>query len=266
MTTFTLIVAFGFGACIGSFLNVLIWRLPREQSIGGFSECPKCKHQLHWHNLVPLFSYLFQGMKCQYCKDKISPRYFFIELITGLLFVAAAWYFLPFTPLSVIGAIKLATIIAVCIVVFSVDFEHYLILDRVVLPAAVLMLILNVALDLAGGFYAHSFYAHSLPGIIAGALAFIPFWGLWKFSKGLWMGFGDAKFVLFMGIALGFPGILVSLFLSFTIGAIIGIALIGLGSKKLSSRLPFGTFLSVATVVTAIYGERLWDIYWNLFI
>lgn len=261
MTTQILIIAFVFGTCIGSFLNVLIWRMPREEGIGGFSHCPNCKHRLHWYNLIPVFSYLFQGMKCQYCKQKISPRYFFIELLTGALFLAATWHFPPTDLVTALTTFKIAVIIAVCIVVFVVDFEHYLILDRVVLPAAVLMLAFNVTLDLA-----HNTMAHSLSGILSGVLAFLPFWGLWKYSKGLWMGFGDAKFVLFMGLALGYPGILVGLFLSFTVGAIIGIALICFGSKQLSSRLPFGTFLSVATVITAFFGPQLWQLYWSLFL
>jgi leader peptidase (prepilin peptidase) / N-methyltransferase len=258
---FAMFAAFVFGSCIGSFLNVLMWRLPREEKITGWSRCPNCNHRLEWWNLVPLFSYVAHGRKCQYCKQKISPRYFIIEFITGLLFSLAVWQLAPGDWLTWIMALKMVTVIAVCITVFVIDFEHYLILNKVVYPAIGLMLILNAVISAMSG--ASTIFVNSLLAAIFSAL---PFWILWKVSRGKWMGDGDFRFVGFMGLALGFHGILVALFISFTAGAIIGVALIYLGSKQLSSKVPFGTFLSAATIVTIFFGMKLWDLYWGLFL
>ena len=258
---FTIFAAFVFGSCIGSFLNVLMWRLPREEKITGWSHCPNCNHRLEWWNLVPLFSYLFHGRKCQYCKKEISSRYFIIEFITGILFALAVWQLGPSDWLMWVTALKMVTVIAVCITVFVIDFEHYLILNKVIYPAIGLMLLLNPVLSIMTR--SPEIFVTSL---LAAVLAAVPFWILWKFSDGKWMGDGDIRFVAFMGLALGFPGILVALFLSFIVGAIVGVALIYLGSKQMSSKLPFGTFLSMATIAALFYGVKLWDFYWGLFL
>lgn len=258
---FAIFATFVFGVCIGSFLNVLMWRLPREEKITGWSHCPNCNHRLEWWNLVPLFSYLAQGRKCQYCKQGISSRYFLIELVTGLLFALAIWHLAPLDWFAWIMAIKVAVVIAICITVFVIDLEHYLILNKVVYPAIVLMLILNFVLSIMSG-HPEIF----VTGLSAAVLAALPFWVLWKISDGKWMGDGDIRFVAFMGLALGFPTVLVALFLSFTVGAVVGVALIYLGTKHMSSKLPFGTFLSVATIAAILCGPKLWDLYWGLFL
>lgn len=258
---FAIFAAFVFGSCIGSFLNVLMWRLPREEKITGWSHCPNCNHRLEWWNLVPMFSYLFHSRKCQYCKQQISSRYFIIEFLTGLLFALAVWQLWPTDLLTWVTALKMVAVIAVCITVFVIDFEHYLILNKVIYPAIGILLILNIVLTIMFG--SSDYLVNSF---LAAVLAAVPFWILWKFSDGKWMGDGDIRFVAFMGLALGFPGILVALFLSFTVGAVVGLGLISLGSKQLSSKLPFGTFLSVATIVTLFCGTKLWELYWGLFL
>ena len=261
-----IILTFVFGAAIGSFLNVLIWRLPREESIQGRSHCPNCNHKLVWHDLIPVVSILAQRARCKYCKKPISLRYPLIEVLVGFLFALTMWFF-PIVDLSsAILFAKVAVVIAICVTVFIIDLEHFLILDRIVFPGWVLMLIFAIILGLlTGGF-------SNLTSSLLGALvAFVPFWILWYGSKlfggstGKWMGFGDVKFVVFMGLALGMPGVVIALFLSFTIGALVGVGLIMVGQKQFSSKLPFGTFLSVATVIAIFWGSQLWNIYWNLF-
>lgn len=250
-TQLGILFAFIFGCLIGSFLNVLIWRLPREESINGRSHCPKCNHTLIWIDLIPVVSILLFRAKCRYCKEQISLRYPFFEVLTGALFAFAWYYFSPYDFASVLLFAKAAIVLAVCIVVFVIDFEHYLILDKVVFPASVLMVLFAIAL-------------HTYGNIFAGIVGFIPFWFIWYISKGKWMGFGDAKFAGFMGLVLGLPSLVVALFLSFGIGALVGILLIFAGKKDLGSKLPFGTFLTISTILALFYGQKLWDLYMSL--
>lgn len=264
--TVQIILAFLFGTALGSFLNVLTWRLPREESILGRSHCPKCNHQLVWHDLIPVLSILLQRGRCKYCKQPVSLRYPLIEVLIGFTFALAIWLF-PATDLySWLFFAKIVVAIVICVTVFIIDLEHYLILDKVVFPGLIFILIASVALDFTiGG------YKNTLMSFLGAVVAFVPFWLLWFGSKlftgktGKWMGLGDVKFAAFMGAALGVPGIAVALFLSFTIGALVGVSLIFLGKKQLSSRLPFGTFLSLATVIALFWGAELWSLYWSLF-
>lgn len=261
-----IILAFIFGTAIGSFLNVLIWRLPQKKTVGGRSFCPHCKHQLHWQNLIPVLSFVFARGRCSYCNERISFRYPLIEVVTGFLFSLILFLF-PITDLvSGVWVIRTAVIVAVCVIVFVVDFEHYLILDRVVYPSIVLIFALTIAYDLVAGvpssFFLVSQTFNSLLGAVVG---FIPFWLLWFISRGKWMGFGDVKFVAFMGLALGWQSMVVALFIAFTIGAIIGLALMAAGKKQFSSKIPFGTFLAFATVLSLFFGSQLWQAYWGLF-
>jgi leader peptidase (prepilin peptidase)/N-methyltransferase len=260
VTAFAVPVIFIFGTAIGSFLNVLIWRLPRDEKPNGRSKCPHCKHELVWHDLIPVISFVVSRGKCKYCGKPISYRYPAIELVTGALFALAAWSI----PLVDVGSwlvlAKVAVVIAVCVTVFVIDLEHYLILDKVVFPSSAIILGLLILTDVVAGTT-----SNTTQGILAALAASVPFLLLWFISKGKWMGLGDVKFMVFMGLALGFPGVLVALFVSFIVGAIVGVFLILAGKKQLSSKLPFGTFLSVATIVAVLYGNELWRLYWSLF-
>lgn len=261
ITAVTVPLAFVFGAVIGSFLNVLIWRLPRNEKPNGRSMCPHCKHELVWFDLIPLVSFIVYRGSCRYCHKPISIRYPIIEFITGLLFAFAIWNFPLVDTLAWLTFAKVAFVITICIVVFVIDFEHYLILDKVVFPAIFIILGLLIATDITAGTY------NTLITAVMSAIgSAIPFWFLWWFSKGRWIGFGDVKLIIFMGLALGFPSIVVALFASFGLGAIIGIALILLGKKHMSSKLPFGTFLTVGTVLAIFYGPQIWTAYWKLLI
>ncbi len=257
-----IILALIFGTAIGSFLNVLIWRLPREESIQGRSYCPHCNHKLRWIDLIPLFSILLQRGRCRYCQKPVSFRYPTIEIVTGVLFALAMWYFPIVDVFSGLLYFKIVSVIAICIVVFVVDLEHFLILDRVVYPGIILMLLFAASLTLLTSGFNFQILTTSF---LAAAAAFIPFWLLWFLSKGKWMGYGDVKFAAFMGFALGLKGVIMALFISFMLGAIVGVLLVAFGKKQWSSRLPFGTFLSLATVISLFLGNQLWNWYWSLF-
>ncbi len=149
---------------------------------------------------------------------------------------------------------------AVLLAVFVIDFEHYLILDSVIFPAAVLILLLNTAIGWATGSAAHNFFQSFLGAISAAA----PFYLLWFFSKGKWIGFGDVKFALFIGVVFPWPLWPVSLMLSFFIGGAFSSGLLMLKKKNLKSRIPFGTFLSVGALLALFFGQKLLDWYLSL--
>lgn len=261
MNFFFIAIASVFGILFGSFLNVLIWRLPRDEKPNGRSHCPNCGHVLVWYDLIPVLSFVLMRARCRYCRGNISMRYPLIEIITAALFgVAAASLPLTEDPRSWLLMAHAAFVIAICIIVFVIDLDHYLILDKIVYPAIGIAFIFLVAFDFTSPTYSYTWF-----GLLAALGASIPFLVLWYFSKGKWMGLGDVKFLVFMGLALGVQKILVALFISFGLGAIVGVGLILVGKKQFSSKLPFGTFLSVATVIALLYGHELWSMYWGLF-
>ncbi len=250
-----IIAAFVLGLIVGSFLNVLILRLPARKSINGRSQCPHCKHVLSAADLVPVFSYLFLRGRCRHCGARISPRYFYIEAATGGLFAFCAVFFTPLDLQSALLFLRAAFIVSVLVVVFMTDLEHFLILDKVVLPSAAALLVLNFAID----WFQKNRLQNSLSwfGILSAIGAALFFGSIYFFSKGKWLGLGDVKFSLFLGLATPFPFIIVNLILAYALGAIIGLALIFFGRKKFSSRIPFGTFLALSTIVALFYGPAL---------
>ena len=262
---FDLIVAvlvFMFGACLGSFANVLILRLPEEQRIGGRSHCMHCKHQLAALDLVPIFSYLFLRGRCRYCGHKISPRYAIIETISGLLVLGAFFRFIPIDPVQLAKFIRAVFILMVLVVVFTVDLEHYLILDAIVFPSAIIVLFLDFVVDFAT--HASLFNSLTFNGLIS-VLVLLAFFGaIYFLSGGRWLGFGDVKFSLFLGLATPHPYIGVNIFLSFLIGSYVGLMLLLFGGKNMKSQIPFGTFLAASTAITLFFGPQLVNAYLKL--
>jgi leader peptidase (prepilin peptidase) / N-methyltransferase len=262
------VIFFLLGCFFGSFLNVLILRLPQNETIGGRSHCFNCKHILGALDLIPLLSYVFLLGKCRYCGKKISPRYFIIEAITGILFAWAAFIIHPVNLYSFLQLLKLLLVVCVCVVTFVVDFEHFIILENVVLPAAVAMLILDLVLDLIGHHHivsASSLLASGLLGAVAGAFPIFLLWYAskwWKGEAGVWMGFGDVELMLFLGAAVGFSLAGVVLFLGILLGGIISVFLLAFAGKNLKSHIPFGSFLAPAAIITIFYGEKL--LHWYL--
>ncbi len=260
----SLIISFLFGSMIGSFLNVLILRLPHQKSLGGRSHCPICKRTLTAFDLIPIFSYLALRGNCRGCGERISSRYVIIELVTGILFALAFFVISPVWSYEYFALLRVWFIIATLIVVFVVDLEHFLILDTVVYRALAVTLLSNIVLDVWRGTSLLSLSSLTLGGIVAALLPFGALFVLWYLSKGKWIGFGDVKFMLFLGAALTLPAIGVGLFVSFVLGGIIGIGLLVFGNKTMQSKLPLGTFLSVGTLVALLWGNALLSWYLGL--
>ncbi len=264
INTAYLLSAFFFGACIGSFLNVVIWRLPQGLSLNGRSFCPNCKHGLVWYDLIPLLSIIWRKFKCGYCAKPISSRYFSIEAITGFLFALAYYLVGTENALAISQLLFYWFVISIIVVVFVIDLEHYLILDKIILPASALLLLYHFVTDVLLGNLQLSLGSNLISGLLASLVASGFFYVIWLISKGKWIGFGDVKYAIFMGLAVGFPNVLVALFSAFMIGSIVGVFLIIFGGKELSSKLPFGTFLSIGLLLALFWGQALVDTYLSL--
>lgn len=249
---------FFLGLTIGSFLNCVIYRLEEGKSfLKGRSFCPRCKHDLSWQDLVPVFSFLALRGKCRYCSERISWQYPAVELATGLLFV------LNFLRFDLGGGRSNLLIFEFVmslflIVIFVYDLKHYLIPDRVVYPAIALSLIFNLQFLISDQFSVFKLSILSALGASSFFLAIV------LISRGKWMGVGDIKLAFLMGLILGWPDILVSLFLAFFIGAVIGTGLIALKRKGLKSEVPFGPFLVTGTFIALFFGKAILDWYLSL--
>jgi prepilin signal peptidase PulO-like enzyme (type II secretory pathway) len=144
---FIVLVFFIYGSCIGSFLNVVIWRMPQGLSLTGRSHCPSCGKTLAAKYLFPIFSYVFLKGKCGYCKNSISPQYAIVEVMCGLLF-AFFWYHLqPTDPVGWLLLLRILFIVSIAVAVFVIDLKYFLILDKIILPASLILLLINLATD-----------------------------------------------------------------------------------------------------------------------
>ncbi len=262
------LLVFFFGLSLGSFLNVVICRLDTKESIlTSRSHCPLCGEILKWYELIPVLSFIIQKGRCRHCGEKISWQYPLVELSTGVLF-----FFIAFNNLnvdayqidvfSIIKTVYLMTMTALLIVVFVYDLKHYLIPDQIIYPAVLISFFFVFASWLVN--------SGQLSNILYTFLAAVLGSGFFLFlvlvSRGKWMGMGDVKLAVLMGLFLGWPQILLALFLSFLSGAIVGLGLIAGGRKKMKSQIPFGPFLVGATILTMLYGQFLIDWYEGLFL
>lgn len=225
------VYAFIFGCLIGSFLNVVILRLPVEKNlVSSRSECPKCGNQLKWYHNIPVFSFILLKGKCAFCEGKISWRYPLIELMTGL---TSYLLFPSHLSLEVIGMyVYFFSIACVFICHFFIDLDHQLLLDK--LNIYLLVLILPYAVLTFPWLY------WALGGVLGFGVPLFVTWLFYKIRGQVGLGGGDIKLFGILGLMLGPGGIFFTIFLSCFVGAIIGITMIV--SKKLSKDkpLPFG--------------------------
>ena len=222
MVVLGIVFLFVLGLVVGSFLNVVIYRLNNGLSpLRGRSFCPRCKHQLAWGDNVPLLSFLLLRGKCRYCHSPISWQYPLVELATGILTVVVLH-----TSFNLLLTYAL-------IAIFVSDLLYYTIPDEIVWPMIGLSFLISPNL---------------LPGL--GAAGFFLSLVLLTHSRG--MGMGDVKLAGLMGLALGWPKISVAILLAFLTGATVGVILVLMGKKGLKSRIPFGPFLAGATLISLL--------------
>jgi prepilin signal peptidase PulO-like enzyme (type II secretory pathway) len=279
MLSFAFIYVFLIGLVIGSFLNCLVWRLYKGETVGGRSYCPRCHHQLNWYDNIPLFSFLNLRGRCRHCHHKISWQYPLGELATGILFVLAFWQQLGYVapdmntlgllfsqPLFYLRLLFAWLVIALSVIVFIYDCRWFLVSVSVAVYGAIACLLFNLAIAWqACGLAPVCFSWQQM--ILAPAIG-IAFFGLqYILTRGRGLGAGD----IWLGGLIGFmfPSLekfLLVLFITYIIGAASGLTLLALKLKKLQSKLPLGIFLALGVVITLLFGQELLDWYRHLFL
>ena len=241
-------IIFLFGICIGSFLNVCIYRIPLKQDIVKISShCMNCGRKLKWYELVPVFSFLIQGGKCRGCKTKISFQYPIIELLNGILYVLVYFRFGISIEMGLICLLASALI-----VITVIDWRTF----EIPLGCNIFILVLGiirVLLDLPhASKYVIGFFAIS-----------VVLYLLFYFSKGRAIGGGDIKLMAAAGLLIGFPNILLAFFLGCVLGSVIHITRMKITGAE--HKLAFGPYLSAGILIAALYGDQIVNWYLSFY-
>jgi len=257
------LIIFTLGISVGSFLNVVIDRLPRGKSaIKGRSYCDSCKKKLKWYDLIPLVSFIILQRRCRYCKSPISWQYPIVELTTGILFVFTLGVNSYHPPGDIASHIAdngnnylfllfHLVLISSLIAIFFTDLKYRIIPDQILVVLITSTLIYQLI-------YQRNLL---LNNIFWGLILFAFFAALVVATKGKGMGIGDVKFAFLMGLLLGFPGVVVAFYLAFLTGAVFSLILIFIGAKTMKSTIPFGPFLVISTFISFFYGDQLWQLF-----
>ena len=261
------------GLAIGSFANVVIFReisdekrSPAKKSwkkylpswFFGRSYCDACKKPIAWYDNIPLFSYLLLGGRCRACGQKISFQYPLVELLTGFEFIWIYWLLQRFSFFGRLEGFYSFALLLYWIYIFSslaiifiADLKASIIPDWVVIPAIFISFL---------RLFESGRWTFALAGLAAGAFFLI----LYLITKGKGLGFGDVKLGVLLGLFLGYPQVVVAIFLAFLTGACLAVILIIQGKKRFGQRIAFGPFLVVGILVAKIWGLAVWNWYVGL--
>ncbi|HXD30160.1 MAG TPA: prepilin peptidase [Pyrinomonadaceae bacterium] len=275
--SFVLITIGFLGAIIGSFLNVVIHRLPNDQSIVfPNSRCPACSAAIGWYDNIPILSYLILGGRCRACKNGISIRYPAVELLTALLFVAVAWH----DGLTIVLPFDLVFVSALVALIF-IDAEHMILPNAITYPGMVFVLVARIVIPLVSNtphfddlepltrgllqgmpLWAASLTGAVLGGLIGGGSLWLMGW-TWEKLRGIEaMGLGDVKMMFMVGAYFGWRLTILTIFLGVLSGSIIGIGLMARrGRKDMQMLLPFGVFLGIGSIAALLVGPQIVEWY-----
>ena len=242
------------GLAIGSFLNVVIHRLPRRESlVSPGSRCPSCGYALGAADNVPVLSWVLLGGRCRKCRTRISVRYPVVELVTAAVFIAH-YYVFGWTPLLAVRLVFASSLVAL----FAIDLEHHLLPDAITLPGIVVGLLASLFLPPG--------IRDALIGILAGGgVLWVIGEAYYRYAGEEGMGGGDVKMLAMIGAFLGWQLVIVTLVFSSIAGAVIGLTVIAVRRGGMKYALPYGTFLSVAALVASLYGEQIVRWYTGLY-
>lgn len=281
------------GLILGSFINALVWRLRERAELSskfldlskskkkqkdlenlrtkiqelsiwtGRSMCPECGHELAAKDLVPVFSWLWLKGRCRYCQKPISWQYPAVELVTAALFAVAydSW------PLAFTGIGLLQFIFCLIFIVFFValavyDLKWLELPDRLVFPLVGLAVVETIAVAV----WQHSFNLLWQP-VLSAAIIFGLFWLLFQVSKGAWIGGGDVKLALALGLIAASPlRVFLVIFFASLLGTLASVPILAKGRKGLQAHIPFGPFLLASTLIVLLWGSNLADAYTRLFL
>jgi leader peptidase (prepilin peptidase)/N-methyltransferase len=249
------IIVILFGLAWGSFLNVVIYRLPRNLSlVRPASSCPQCGKKIKVYENIPLFSYLILRGKCSECRAKIPLSYPTVEVLTPICFLLLFHQY-SFSPHFFASCLFVSALIALGFI----DYEHQILPDEITLPGialAIVYALFRTDLKLTG----------ALIGAVAGAAILLFIYALYYIlRKKEGLGMGDVTMMLMVGAFLGWKLTLLTLILASFGGALIGVGLILLTKKGTQHALPFGTFLALAAFFSLLYGQKIINAYFSFF-
>ena len=241
------LVAFlGLGLAVGSFFNVCIHRVPRQQSVvSPGSRCPHCGYALRWYDNVPVLSYVFLGGRCRQCRAPISLRYPIVELVTMAVFLLHWWVF-GWSALMVVRLIFACALI----VLFAIDLEHHLLPNVITLPGIVAGLIFSTVVE-------PGLRDAVIGTLIGGGVLWAIGEAYYRYSGQEGMGGGDVKMLAMIGAFLGWKLVLVTLVLSSVAGSVIGMLVIAAKRGDMKYALPYGTFLALGALAASIVGDQI---------
>lgn len=245
----SIIFLFVIGTALASFINVLVWRIHKKVGfVKGRSYCESCSNELAWYHNIPVLSYFILRGSCAFCHKKIPRIYPVSEFVLGLFFLFIFyWYQFSFS----LEFFRDLIILLFLFFIFLYDFRFREILD---IPTLVFG---SVFFAFSGVLGWHS-WASMVIGILIGSGFFLL---QYVVSKGKWIGGGDIRLGFLMGVILGWPQILVALFIAYLLGAVSSLVLVAMKKKKLASETAFGTYLTLATFVTMFFGNQVLDWY-----
>ncbi|MCK5160491.1 MAG: prepilin peptidase [Candidatus Aureabacteria bacterium] len=256
-------VLFICGTIVGSFLNVCIYRLPEELSIlFPSSHCPNCKAKIKWYNNIPLLSYIILQGKCRNCEKPISPVYFIVELLTGILFLAA--FLFSSGAAEVVFRIMFFSLL---MIVSFIDLKYFVIPDECNIIGLVFALLFSSFFPhLQGEAKWYLGLYRSFLGAVTGfaILSAVSLAGS-KLLKKDAMGFGDVKLIAMIGSFGGVLVVFLSIAISSIVGTVIGGTALLIKSKTWKGKIPFGPYLAIGAVVSILWGNKLVDWYLGLF-
>jgi len=248
------VAAFIFGLCIGSFLNVCIYRLPVSKSIvQPPSMCPSCGNFIRFYDNIPVLSYAWLKGKCRHCRTTIPLRYPMVELLSAFFALATVIKFGP-----TLEAIIYFVFIASLLVITFIDIDHRIIPDIITLP--------GIPIFFAAGFALPDIsFKNSLIGILAGggSLLLVAY-GYALITKKEGMGGGDIKLLAMIGAVIGWKGVLFTIFVASLIGTLSGMAIMLHTRKSMKLKVPFGPFLAIGSIAYIFFGPQLTAWYFNL--
>lgn len=243
-----------FGAVIGSFLNVCIYRLPREESVAWpASHCPACRQPIAVYDNIPIVSYLILQGRCRACRVPISIQYPLVEAANAIGYVLVFWMF-GFTGEAVVYAALLSALI----VITGTDLSHTMIPDAVTLPGIAAGLVCAAVVLPIG-------LLDSILGVVlgGGTLWFLAWVSPYVFGKE-GMGGGDIKLMAMVGAFIGWQPVLLAIMIGSFLGSLVGVGLIAVGIMRREQYIPFGPFLAVGSILALLFHQPLLDWYWSL--
>jgi leader peptidase (prepilin peptidase)/N-methyltransferase len=244
------VLAVVLGLCVGSFLNVVIYRLPRGQSLSTPpSRCTRCGRPLRWSDNIPVISWLVLRGRCRTCGERISPQYPIVEAVTALI----ALVIVAMTPPGVVLASRLV-FAALLIALFVIDLEHQILPNVITLPGIVIGLIFSAVAP--PGFVNAVLGAVLGAGVLYGIAAA---YYLWRREEG--MGMGDVKMLAMIGAFLGWRAVLLTLVMASFAGAVVGVGLMTAHRGDMKYALPFGTFLALGALLAMLVGDPILEWY-----